>query len=489
MIVVSDSKDLRNFFDVDEHLVSNQLLPPFALYVYLLSEKDAGLAETMQAIWRYRGIPNQLVLLRNGSMVRFQPFRNSENQLENSTALDFSRIPVKLNGISILVQITKRDMNNFVLFSIYGKNSMLRPLVGPMGDLLSLMIRILDCRLTFVYTDENTRFDMTYSMRSAYENFTIDLGPPMFWFRRIFVVPAPKELPPWQQMMLTFPLQLWLGIGAAYACSVLAWFAVGRLSCPQGPPSLLRSAAHTVRVLVAMDWPRSLQVASRGGPQRALLSGLMLFSLVLVTTFQSSLVDIIRNPRKTMPLETMEDLEKSNLPVYFMENDAYNDYENPIFKSLLKRKLQTHFKNYLMAINEGYDFAMTDNDVAFKTFTLRTKLSQARQLKEVISVSFTSFLIPLRSALTEAITRAVYVGRQSRLLEDELFERNKQSFILAGIFHSTSEEGRRPYSVNHVKGPLVLLIVGLSLSIIVFIFEIIFSKKKQKGICQSSVKI
>lgn len=330
---------------------------------------------------------------------------------------------------------------------------------------LSVLCRVMRCKLEELNLKSVFfRFDVTSNWNSVGSRTDFDYGPAMFWHCWVAVAPVPKELPPWIQLLLTFSLELWLSIGAASVCFMLVWYTVSRWSWPHkssSPPSLLGSANHTARVLVAMDWPRSLQDASGGAPQRAMLAGLMLLSLVIVTTFQSSLVDIQQNPRKTKPIDTLEDLQRSGLPIYFAINMTDWD-ESPVLAKLKKQMHPAMGIRTYDYIHNGAQYAMIDIEHSVSSFYNSYGNGKARLCKEKILCSYSSFNQPFRSPLSEALNIAYLQLAQSSLVP---------SILVKEVSWSIFGHALKMLTLNDLKPAYYLLLAGLSTSFFVFLFE------------------
>ncbi|KAK7862851.1 hypothetical protein R5R35_008450 [Gryllus longicercus] len=149
-------------------------------------------------------------------------------------------------------------------------------------------------------------------------NINVDIIlPPIYYANILFLIPKAGKIPSWNLISKIFSWKLWLTAFLFYFLSVVFLFFLGNT---EGKRSKSKSTFRITQSFIEVfhyfiTAPFSKMDAHETGFVQAFIASCLLLGVVLITLFQSALVDILTNPRYYPDINTAQQLLDSRLPV------------------------------------------------------------------------------------------------------------------------------------------------------------------------------
>ena len=152
------------------------------------------------------------------------------------------------------------------------------------------------------------------------------------------VIQKGTEIPSWQALTRSYPLQVWIGIIITWFLSSLFWTGV------LGTISMFESLSKMMSIYSTqpIHWMASIERM----PERILIGTMMLLSIVIITGFQSCLYSNLQSPGYFPPINSLRELNESNLTIhctytYPCNYILTNNETDPLIKDIGKRHIVT----------------------------------------------------------------------------------------------------------------------------------------------------
>ncbi|XP_043208104.1 glutamate receptor ionotropic, delta-2-like [Amphibalanus amphitrite] len=301
--------------------------------------------------------------------------------------------------------------------------------------------------------------------------------------RSMFVSRRPPPLPAYLTVVAPFTPSLWATvIGTLLAVSV----ALMVLRRSRLDAALL----DTFRVLLG----QSLSNTYLALADRLLIGVWMLIGFIIACSYTSSLTSFLVNGAPGRPVETMEELADSDYQLAVNPNNKVflewlHARESAVFsrvrsKLVMETRLATSLSSPA-TFSRAHVFEDAFFEYVLSWMALKTNGSLWREDLVPSRDRFmpTSLAIPVqrnapyRHALSHAILRLSAAGLVQKWLQDALHGihlravRANVEACLTSVAHCRDKDHVKKISLQHVRGPFLLLLFGYGLALVVFIFE------------------
>ncbi|XP_069696329.1 glutamate receptor ionotropic, delta-2-like [Periplaneta americana] len=195
----------------------------------------------------------------------------------------------------------------------------------------------------------NSRFVMSYGTND------IDFSIPIATDKMCIIAPKAKRIPKWKNMLVCYTTEVWLSVLLVYiACAICFYFFRKCHNWSKSPGCLPALEIFQIFVLSSVHHPPTVMF------QRLLFASCLLFSLVLMNTFQGLLVTNITSPSYDPDINTLDQLEQSNLPIFtgsaftvdLLKNGGYSISKNFKMYKGQKQEMLQHVVRAEAAITE-----------------------------------------------------------------------------------------------------------------------------------------
>lgn len=310
------------------------------------------------------------------------------------------------------------------------------------------------------------------------------------------IVPKAKRMPKWFTVFGATDSAVALSVLGIYitnACfyfiirQIHGWFEPKSLESNFGWPTII---TDMFRPFVFSPFTRIPMVSS----QRIFLGSCLVFGVVLTTSMQGMLVTAMTKPYYYPDINTLEELDSSGLTIYTNSPSIIDTFGtshiNPTMDSL-SRKVQTAVNTTdlwdVVAKERNCTAMVRKSDYQYGVPLSRYRASDGSFLLHVVRECprryLLGYLMPTGSPYLPYINEGI-----ARLVEAGIVEHWKQTTTLEADVHSTlhgtnlrktaamNKEDPKVFSLKDLQLAFYMLTVGLSASVIIFSFEMIFRK-------------
>ncbi|KAJ9599105.1 hypothetical protein L9F63_010373 [Diploptera punctata] len=214
---------------------------------------------------------------------------------------------------------------------------------------------------------ENKQSEISFNERylKDYNNSLIEFTMPAFYTRKIVVIVAKAQnIPIWTVVWQYFSGYFWIYFITTFIASTILWY------------RLRRNLDHVSKFSNAMDMfavfmTMSLNVITRVvcSSQRVLLTSCLVSSLIIMSYFQSSLLDVVSYPHFYPEINTLSHLDKANIPIITSDSSLLDTFdESPSMINL------AHKTKYMRNISMD---TMIKEIIIFRNASLLTSMVEA----------------------------------------------------------------------------------------------------------------
>ncbi|XP_037024283.1 uncharacterized protein LOC119066111 [Bradysia coprophila] len=283
--------------------------------------------------------------------------------------------------------------------------------------------------------------------------------------------------PRWKGLIEIFQSETWLLLIGTLFIAGLSWFVFGKaMAETNSNKKLVLCVMNSLAVILGISSNNRPDYT----PLRIFFVLLALYGLNVTTIYTSKLITVFTEPAHEQQITTIQEILKERIPIGGQEE--YEDWfmnENPLDQIISEKYNNSdHFLATLenMAlVREGYISILTN-----RMFVLSHDLQE--DIFGIPGNVFTSPLemiaergFPLIKKFSSLIHRMKDAGLTSKIYKD--FLHNKT--ILDFIRHRDRihEVGQITLTLDHLQGAFAVLIIGLIISLVVFLIEILLNSK------------
>lgn len=447
----------------------------------------------MEALWKYHKVFKYVLLCgkQNTIMYIYRPFvENGENrvfQVEDKTEILDNIVHAidNLYGSIIRIVLFPQDF-----FSITNKGEYIGG--GDYSPLKILQKKMNFRSLISLPTDGNkftdTGKNITGSMRDVvlgiadiavnghflkdYGTDLIVLSHYVYMDKLCFIVPLPPFSSPYTLIVQIFPKSVWVLIVLVYFTTIIVYYTFEIFPLTKHRTSKLD---HLWLQIFALFIFGATSLKMNNTPKKLLLGGLLLNILILNNVFQGSLMTVLSKPTRKQPVDTLEQVMKSDL-VLVSKNVKRLIDDPQLLKSLSQlkeEKLGKVDENFVKI--QRFPISVVGVYRNHLRYGNNNKTELLHIVSECIKSDLVSFVLPKNSPLLDRIN--VYLGRFRESGLTGKWLGSDVSLMIQKMYKPLKEDEletteARSFTLNDLSFIFTLLFIGLGVSTAVFFCEI-----------------
>ncbi|XP_063230934.1 uncharacterized protein LOC134535668 [Bacillus rossius redtenbacheri] len=357
---------------------------------------------------------------------------------------------------------------------------------GPMVEVIRSIVR----HMNFVFVDHSSDVrmkisrhdpDVTLGMFFSTPRILKNMSYPFFFDRAAIIVPKALQMPAWMNLIHPFSFDSWMAYISMFVFLVLVSKVVSKFEIHASPGQF--SVLEVVRGFLVGG---SIYI-QQCTPLRLILVSTLLFNLIMNNCYTGLITSYLTVPRYYPELKTVDDLEANSIsiamvvPLHFFENTVVFDYmSNSLTDFDLNDETTSKLLSNTVITN---DFDSTVHNVMFhRNISVYSSLSMAHyKIKfdynilshSKLSVMELNILLPIvllfrknfpyKRKFKMYLCALKEAGIVDKLLLDKMVS-NKDT--------ATNELSK--LSLSHLQGVFFVLLIGILLSTLIFILELVF---------------
>ncbi|XP_055591638.1 uncharacterized protein LOC129743594 [Uranotaenia lowii] len=507
------------------------LLDPLGTYLMVLDGEDdlvgeGAIFELLRSIWQLEGV-FRLFILNGHGIHTFDPFRRNgtsygalvslteDELLPTADHDDFNGYPLRVEMFLSTYSAPENDANGTIV-----------DYVGPDVMVSQVLAEAMNCTVKRIKPDKalfgdrlpNGTFSGSIGRLGRHESDIAVVG---FFIKDYFsrdieftsavytdelccMVKKASRIPEYLLPITIFPPDLWALMVIMGIVSTALWIvlralikrsAESRSSWPQRQRlaylfnlSYEISRAPLYRKLIQISIDTYILLVSgpyqrftRSGHERLFLFGILMVSLIMVSMFTSGLSSVFVNPVYYKDISSLQQLDEVGykIPVKYkgFMDDVFTANYSPLMDSLrAKVVFQPSNESSLGRVARiGTISTITRKSTLELDNAIYVTTKQLFMVPECPRLYNLAYVVPRHSVLLEQINGALLRMLNGGLVQHWISEMNFNVTIKDGdMIRSVEESNFKVLTVLDMQFPFYLLSIGLMLSTMVFIVEIIY---------------
>lgn len=195
----------------------------------------------------------------------------------------------------------------------------------------------------------------------------------------------------------------------------------------------------------------------------------MLGGIVMTISFESTLIIKLVKPESQNTIETIRDLSNSDMNINIKElfldmiPESYG-----LHKRMIVSPYSEIFKKISDNVNEAFILPSSKAEALVAIFPEEHLDRRYRQMRDYIVPSYSVYMFPVNSPYLNDVNKFIIRSFEGGIAWNYI---NLHAKRRRGLYHHG-----RDLSLEHLKGSFYLLLLGLSISMVVFALEIVYSK-------------
>lgn len=321
--------------------------------------------------------------------------------------------------------------------------------------------------------------DISFNSRfiKHYNTADIEFSNPILSDKMCIIVPKAKPVPRWKRMLSSFNSQLWLILFCTFAIVASFKFILRRCHDPKQIQWSVIFETFQVFLLTGIHNPPNVT------SERCFYASCLIFCLVVMNAFQGLLVTNITYPIYEADINTLAELDHSNLPIWSRspENeDVFKDAGTPVMERLLQKfdVFNGSADELLNHVTNLTDAAVIVRETS-STYTESIYVAQdgsqlIHTVQECPAYYHLAYIVPRGSPYLPLVNifilRMNEAGLTFKWHSDgtdvkSLLSYRKQKY--------GSQEALRVFSLADLQLAFYIFVAGLIISILVFVLEVI----------------
>ncbi|XP_024869798.1 uncharacterized protein LOC112453325 isoform X2 [Temnothorax curvispinosus] len=300
------------------------------------------------------------------------------------------------------------------------------------------------------------------------------------------VVPKATKIPKGIRIYHFFPLSVWICSMLAHVFTYLIWYFLQVFTPGRTGKKSFRATIYRSFLLTA-GCPQKLPNTNA---ERILLSGILLANVTLVGIFSGILYNSFAHDMYYPDIDNLHDLDASGLPIsltsasladLFDDDDDDDDVDSTSLMQSLRKKMQfgtnsisnaAHYRNVSAFARKSYFPIITEELIDTDGGPL------LHLVEECPGKFYLSYLLPKNSILNEKINALISQLNQAGL--PSLWSQHIVHTFIVQKWSLAKEkltrngngmDGFVPFNLSDVQSSFYMLLIGLSISTIVFLCE------------------
>ncbi|KAJ8871972.1 hypothetical protein PR048_028312 [Dryococelus australis] len=323
----------------------------------------------------------------------------------------------------------------------------------------------------------NSRYIRDYGSQDV--EFT---APAIAQERLCVLTPRALPVPTWVTMVRCYSWQMWVLIVLTFAACSLLWAAVRAVDCQHPSLPLHEHIIVIVNIFLSNTLVSFTKYTTHS--QRAFLTACMLFSIVIINIFVGNIYNALTIQRYFSDIKSLQELDNSGMKVavfYRSMIDTFDDVHNPVLRNLNSKFFFTKSKLLLFYVSEKRNLSIVNTETYLRFVVKDTRHGEEKLniVDECPRTYGVSYIVPRRSPYKDEfyriISRLSESGHVTKWTEDYIHKTTTAKRIRESL-EGVHEERTKVFNLADLQVAFYMLILGLPLSAIVFIFEVGRSK-------------
>jgi hypothetical protein len=346
------------------------------------------------------------------------------------------------------------------LCTSYGKNTYGSVLHN--GTILGSLADIVYGRAEISF---NSRFIM------AYGTDNVDFSIPVTSDKLCIITPKAKQIPKWKNMLVCYKTEVWLTLFTVYFVCAVCFHFLHKYHL-QNPSAGCQPALDMFQVFILSPVYHPPGILT----QRLLFVTCLLFSLVLLSTFQGLLVTNITSPNYEADIHTLDELYESKLQILtesISTKELFKDEE-----SIISRKIEVYEGSREEMIQKVLKSkaAITERESSIRF--LATKYAspsgavQMHMVEECPSYYYLAYMLPKHSPYLHEFNsffrKVLEPGLTLKWYWDSIDIKTRLSY---GKSHHQPKT-LKLFSLSDLQLAFYIFVIGLLLSSLAFVAEV-----------------
>ncbi|KAJ9586649.1 hypothetical protein L9F63_019751 [Diploptera punctata] len=310
----------------------------------------------------------------------------------------------------------------------------------------------------------NSRFIKQYGNEIEFSNTVMN-------DEACIIVPKSKLVPRWRRILLSFNLQFWIILLTTYIVIVTFWYYLRRFNNYKNSKWFVICGVLKMFLLSGISHPPNIL------SERFLFASILMFCIVITNGFQSFLVTNVTSPNYESDINTLEELDEANLPIWSRSpdnRDIFKDIDTPVMQRLYKKFAifnGTNLMKHAYDLRDAAIIVRKTSSLYIEAFYVAKDGSQLlHTVKECPASYQLAYIVPSGSPYLFMINTFILKMNEAGLTykwhEDAM---HIHSLLMAKKF--VNQEALRAFSLTDLQLSFYIYMCGTIISILTYILE------------------
>ena len=302
--------------------------------------------------------------------------------------------------------------------------------------------------------------------------------------KRYLIVPISKEIPQHFYIFKTFSGKTWLVVLLIFMCVFGFIYSVNKRHDKRFNRKCSKSSLlQTLAVVSYLPYSGLLKINNPFNVLYILLN--LLAGFMLVNFFNCSLSSLLVTKLYNPSLHTLEDIGKTQLYIYEYSVDAamYKDFDlPPIILKRLRSDNNEYMKYHRKHLDVDLHIYSCHEDVA-KYYLLQQKYlnkPKAKLLEEAIYTNTFHVTLRHRAPFYDHFNRYLLYIKESGIVHKIIADSEWDGIRMGDIVFFDNVEETKPLTLEHLYFAFCVLVAGLMMAMITFLYEIGIVKRLKR---------
>ena len=288
-----------------------------------------------------------------------------------------------------------------------------------------------------------------------------------------FLVPIPRSYAKWTALVYPFPVVVWIASFISVLAAILVLYLLSKWAIKQNN-HLSNCACYVIGNLLAVSQSSHHWVNSNS--QRLFLITWLLMATILSTAYKSSFISRMTWPGTPPPIDTIQQLADSSLgKTSFLDwrkefllksTDPHRQrLGSQWFKSANVSEMMSLLDTNQWAVESSFDHLL------YLVSSIPSGHQRFRLMKETLKEERSCMYLQKESALKPYFDRSIQF-----LIETGFYDHLRSKFCKKiGHINTKEQQQVAPFSLDHLQGAFYVFAIGMSVSLIAFLLELLVS--------------
>lgn len=317
------------------------------------------------------------------------------------------------------------------------------------------------------------RMDISFNSRFImwYGTDDVDFSIPVTSDKLCIITPKSKQIPKWKNMLVCYKTEVWLSLFMVYFVCATCFHFLDKYHLQNRSAGCL-PALDMFQVFVLSPVHHSPRILT----QRLLFVSCLLFSLVILSTFQGLLVTNITSPNYRADIHTLDQLYESNLQILTESISTQELFKNT--ETVISRKIQFYDGSREEMIRKVLksEAAMTERESSIRFLVIKYVSPngevQMHMVEECPSYYYLAYMVPKHSPYLNGFNsffrKVLEPGLTQKWYWDSIDIKTRLSHGKSQLQPKTL----KLFSLSDLQLAFYILAAGLLLSVLAFVAEV-----------------